>query len=71
MGGTMSRDMFCELVSEIETLAVQGRAQHLLAHTGKTGTPRIGAMKGKLVLPDDFDSPLPDAMLDTFEETQA
>ena len=71
MGGTMSRDMFCELVAEIETLAVQGRAQRLLAHTGKTGTPRIGAMKGKLVLPDDFDSSLPDAMLDAFEETQA
>ena len=67
----MSRDMFCELVAEIETLAVQGRAQRLLAHTGKTSTSRIGAMKGKLVLPEDFDSPLPDATLDTFEETQA
>ncbi|WP_247868464.1 MULTISPECIES: type II toxin-antitoxin system prevent-host-death family antitoxin [unclassified Pseudomonas] len=64
------RDMFCESVAEIETLAVQGRALRLLAHTGKTGTPRIGAMKGKFVLPEDFDSPLPDAMLDTFEENQ-
>ncbi|WP_435037292.1 type II toxin-antitoxin system prevent-host-death family antitoxin [Pseudomonas neuropathica] len=67
----MSSDLFRELVAGIETLAVQGRAQRILAHKGKTGTPRIGAMKGKLVLPEDFDSPLPDAMLDTFEEIQA
>ena len=67
----MSRDLFFQLVAGIETLAVQGREQRLLAHTGNPGTPRIGAMKDKLVLPEDFDSPLPDAMLDSFEEIQA
>ncbi len=28
---------------------------------------RIGAMKGKLFIPDDFDAPLPDDVLATFE----
>ena len=28
--------------------------------------PRIGAMKGKLVVPEDFDAPLPDEVLAGF-----
>ena len=28
---------------------------------------RIGAMKGKLIIPDDFDAPLSDDVLATFE----
>jgi prevent-host-death family protein len=28
---------------------------------------KLGALKGKLVIPDDFDAPLPDDLLDLFE----
>ncbi|HEX7948122.1 MAG TPA: type II toxin-antitoxin system Phd/YefM family antitoxin [Phenylobacterium sp.] len=28
---------------------------------------KLGALKGKLVIPDDFDAPLPDDVLDLFE----
>ncbi|MVV50032.1 type II toxin-antitoxin system prevent-host-death family antitoxin [Pseudomonas sp. PB120] len=31
---------------------------------------RLGTMKAKLVLPEDFDAPLPDDMLDDFEGAQ-
>jgi hypothetical protein len=31
---------------------------------------RIGTMKGKRVLPEDIEAPLPDDMLDDFEGTQ-
>ncbi|MGL6242397.1 hypothetical protein [Pseudomonas sp.] len=30
---------------------------------------RVGTMKTKLVLPEDFDAPLPDGVLDDFEGT--
>lgn len=29
---------------------------------------RIGVMKGKLTVPNDFDAPLPDEVLDTFQK---
>ncbi|HJR30524.1 MAG TPA: type II toxin-antitoxin system prevent-host-death family antitoxin [Pseudomonas sp.] len=47
-----------------------GRALPRLVPVGKPCGQRIGAMKGKLVLPEDFDAPLPDDMLDAFEGTQ-
>ncbi|WP_445177786.1 type II toxin-antitoxin system prevent-host-death family antitoxin [Pseudomonas sp. McL0111] len=67
----MKRDIFCKSVGGVDALAAQGRAQRLLAHTRKIVIPRIGAMKGKLALPENLDSPLPDAMLDAFDGTQA
>jgi len=54
---------------KIITIAKHGRALASLVPVGKTGGRRIGAMKGKLVLPQDFDAPLPDEMLDAFEGT--
>nr|WP_256214616.1 type II toxin-antitoxin system Phd/YefM family antitoxin [Pseudomonas sp. H1h] len=56
---------------QIITIAKHGRAMARLVPVGKTSAQRIGAMKGKLILPDDFDSPMPDDMLDAFEGTQA
>lgn len=56
---------------QVITIAKHGRAMARLVPVGKPSAQRIGAMKGKLVLPDDFDSPLPDDMLDAFEGTQA
>jgi prevent-host-death family protein len=28
---------------------------------------RLGALEGKAIVPDDFDAPLPDAVIDAFE----
>jgi prevent-host-death family protein len=56
---------------QVITIAKHGRPMARLVPVGKPSAQRIGAMKGKLVLPDDFDSPLPDDMLDAFEGTQA
>ncbi|WP_238399332.1 type II toxin-antitoxin system Phd/YefM family antitoxin [Pseudomonas chlororaphis] len=52
---------------QVITIAKHGRALARLVPVGKPSGQRIGAMKGKLVLPDDFDTPLPDDMLDAFE----
>jgi prevent-host-death family protein len=39
-----------------------------LVPVGKPGTKRkLGRLRGKLRLADDFDAPLPDALLDAFE----
>ncbi|MNF71418.1 MULTISPECIES: type II toxin-antitoxin system Phd/YefM family antitoxin [Pseudomonas] len=54
---------------QIITIAKHGRALARLVPVGKTCGQRIGTMKGKLVLPDDFDAPLSDDMLDIFEGT--
>jgi prevent-host-death family protein len=51
------------------TISKHGRALARLVPVGKTYGQRIGAMKGKLILPQDFDAPLPDEMLDAFEGT--
>jgi hypothetical protein len=67
----MKRDIFCKLDRSVDALAAYGCAQRLLAHKRKTVIPRIGAMKGKLALPENFDSPLPDVLLDAFDGTQA
>ena len=55
---------------QIITIAKHGRALARLVPVGKTCGQRIGAMKGKLILPEDFDAPLADDMLDAFEGTQ-
>lgn len=55
---------------QIITIAKHGRALARLVPIDKHCGQRIGAMKGKLVLPEDFDAPLPDDMLDAFEGTQ-
>jgi len=38
----------------------------LVPIAGKQGARRLGTMRG-LVVPDDFDAPLPDDLLDLFE----
>jgi prevent-host-death family protein len=52
---------------QVITIAKHGRALARLVPVGKASGQRIGAMKGKLNLPQDFDAPLPDEMLDAFE----
>ncbi|MFS2069906.1 type II toxin-antitoxin system Phd/YefM family antitoxin [Pseudomonas sp. CT11-2] len=55
---------------QIITIAKHGRALARLVSVGKPYGQRIGVMKGKLVLPEDFDASLPDDMLDAFQGTQ-
>ncbi|CAI8701528.1 Antitoxin [Pseudomonas sp. IT-P253] len=55
---------------QIITIAKHGRALARLVPIGKPSGQRIGTMKGKLVIPEDFDTPLPNDMLDAFEGTQ-
>ena len=55
---------------QVITITKHGRALARLVPAGKPCAQRIGAMKGKLVLPEEFDAPLPNDMLDAFEGTQ-
>lgn len=50
----------------IITIAKHGRAMAQLVPMTKLKGKRVGAMKGKLAIPDDFDAPLPDDLLDSF-----
>lgn len=52
---------------KIITIAKHGRAMAQLVPVGKTTGRRIGALKGQLDIPEDFDAPLPDDLLDAFE----
>ncbi len=55
---------------QVITITKHGRALARLVPVGKPSGQRIGAMKGKLVLPEEFDAALSDDMLDAFEGTQ-
>ncbi len=48
-------------------LAKAGRPVARLVPLATGRRLRIGLLKGKLVVPDDFDAPLPDAVLGSFE----
>ncbi|BAU75812.1 type II toxin-antitoxin system Phd/YefM family antitoxin [Metapseudomonas furukawaii] len=54
---------------QVITISKHGRAMARLVPAGKPSERRIGAMKGQLTVPDDFDAPLPDELLDAFEGT--
>ena len=51
---------------KVITIAKHGRAMAQLVLMGRSKGLRIGAMKGKLVIPEDFDAPLSDDLLDAF-----
>lgn len=76
----MKRDIFSELVEGFECLASERQCNILVRETpetpptskttaGKSSGRRIGAMKGKLTLPDGFYAPLPEEIQDAFEGT--
>ena len=52
---------------KVITIAKHGRAMAQLVPVGNAKGRRIGATKGKLIIPEDFDAPLPDDLLDAFE----
>ncbi|MGY2440640.1 hypothetical protein [Pseudomonas sp. SDO52101_S400] len=60
----MKRDIFSELMDGLESLAEERKGKVTLK---KTRAQRIGTMKGKLTLPNDIDTSLPEDLLDTFE----
>jgi len=62
--GTMKRDICSELMNGLEALAKERKGKVTLK---KTRAQRIGTMKGKLTLPNDIDTSLPEDMLDIFE----
>ncbi len=67
-----ARNNLSKLVDEaasgkIITISKHGRAMAQLVPLDAPKKSRIGAMKGLFVVPDDFDAPLPDDLLDAFE----
>lgn len=60
----MKRDIFSELMDGLESSAEERKGKVTLK---KTRAQRIGTMKGKLTLPNDIDTSLPEDLLDTFE----
>ncbi len=57
-------------VLEGETLVLFRKEQpvaEIRPFSGETGLRPFGLAKGEFVVPDDFDAPLPDELLDQFE----
>jgi hypothetical protein len=61
---TMQRDIYSELMDGLDALAEERQGRITLK---KTRAERIGAMKGKLTLPEELDASLSLSLLDTFE----
>lgn len=61
---TMKRDIYSELMDGLDALAEERQGRITLK---KTRAERIGAMKGKLTLPEELDASLSLSLLDTFE----
>lgn len=55
---------------EVIYIGAYGKAQAKLVPitAGEKPKKRIGLLKGKLVVPDDFDAPLPDDIIAEFEK---
>lgn len=53
-------------MGKVITIAKHGRAMAQLVPIGKSKGRRIGAMKGKLVIPEGFDAPLSEELLEAF-----
>ncbi len=60
----MKRNTFSELLDDSGTLTEQRQSE---ITEEKPPVKRTGLMKGRYTTPDDFDAPLPDVLLDSFE----
>ncbi|KAE9649179.1 type II toxin-antitoxin system prevent-host-death family antitoxin [Pseudomonas sp. PB106] len=60
----MKRDIYSELMDGLDALSKERQDKISLK---KTRVKRIGAMKGKLTLPEEFDASLTHSLLDAFE----
>jgi len=58
-----------ERVEAGEEIVITRRGEEVarLVPAARRGTLRLGVDRGRFVVPDDFDSPLPDDVLDSFE----
>ncbi len=58
-----------ERVSAGEEIAITRRGEEVarLVPVPRTGARRFGIDRGRFVVPDEFDAPLPDDVLETFE----
>lgn len=68
---TLSKLVDEAAAGKIITIAKHGRAMAQLVPIGKSKGRRIGAMQGKLVIPDDFDAPLSDDLIEAFQGTHS
>lgn len=68
---TLSKLVDEAAAGKIITIAKHGRAMAQLVPVGKSKGRRIGAMQGKLVIPDDFDAPLSDDLIVAFQGTHS
>ena len=68
---TLSKLVDEAAAGKIITIAKHGRAMAQLVPVGKSKGRRIGAMQGKLVIPDDFDAPLSDDLIEAFQGTHS
>ena len=66
---TLSQLVQRAAAGETVLIGPNGQAIAKLTSLDAPATPkrRLGLLKGKLVVPDDFDSPLPDEVLADFE----
>ncbi len=63
---------FSRLIEEVEDgeeviIAKAGKPIARLVPMKKTTKRKLGLLKGRLIVPDDFDAPLPDEVLAAFE----
>jgi prevent-host-death family protein len=67
-----AKTQFSRLIEEVEdgeevVIAKAGRPVARLVPIKKTIRRELGLLKGRLIVPDDFDAPLPDEVLAAFE----
>jgi len=63
---------FSKLIEEVEdgeevVIAKAGKPVARLVSMKKTTKRKLGVLAGRLIVPDDFDAPLPDEVLAAFE----
>jgi len=68
---TLSKLVDEAAAGKIITIAKHGRAMAQLVPVGRSKGRRIGAMQDKLVIPDDFDAPLSDDLIEAFQGTHS
>ena len=66
---TLSQLVKRAATGETILLGAYGKAEAKLVPAAESAAPskKIGVLAGKLVVPEDFDAPLPDDILQTFE----
>ncbi|HLX52674.1 MAG TPA: hypothetical protein VKR58_01965 [Aquella sp.] len=67
-----AKQHFSKIIEEVNTLnescviRKSGKEVALITPLNRVKTRKIGLSKGKFTIPDDFDAPLPDEIIDGF-----